>query len=124
MITTDSLLEALDYNPETGAFSWKCKRRKVFWGMEAGTVDTFGYVQICVDYKRYSAHRLAWYFSYGKWPEGRLVHLNGVRTDNRIGNLMEQKKIRAIFRRDDGIRSQKEDADRKMLFEKVLSILP
>lgn len=35
------------------------------------------------------AHRLAWLYTFGLFPEGDIDHLNGVRTDNRIVNLRD-----------------------------------
>ncbi len=39
--------------------------------------------------KDYNAHRLAWLYMYGVWPEKLVDHINGRRDDNRIGNLRE-----------------------------------
>jgi hypothetical protein len=37
----------------------------------------------------YYAHRLAWLWWFGEWPEGGLDHINRIRNDNRIDNLRE-----------------------------------
>jgi hypothetical protein len=34
-------------------------------------------------------HRLAWFYTHGRWPSGDLDHINRVRHDNRIDNLRE-----------------------------------
>lgn len=44
---------------------------------------------MCVDYRYYYAHRLAWFYHYGEWPEGEIDHLNRNKTDNRIANLRD-----------------------------------
>jgi len=37
--------------------------------------------------KRYYAHRLAWLYVYGVWPDGDTDHINRNKHDNRIANL-------------------------------------
>src|SRR5215468_6803827 len=59
----------------------------------AGCRKTDGYVHIGVDGRTYSAHRLAWFYVYGVWPEHDIDHMNGVRGDNRLVNLREATHI-------------------------------
>ena len=80
-LTHSRLLEALDYNPETGIFTRSRGKRMV------GSDHTNGYLQIRVDYNRYLAHRLAWFYVYGDWPVMDIDHVNRNRKDNRIANL-------------------------------------
>lgn len=78
----------LDYNPKTGQFTWKVKRAAaVNAGDVAGTTHKKGYIIIRILNKNYKAHRLAWLFMKGEWPDGHLDHINRVRNDNRIENL-------------------------------------
>lgn len=35
------------------------------------------------------AHRLAWLYIYGKWPQNELDHLDGNRANNKIANLRD-----------------------------------
>lgn len=44
---------------------------------------------ICIDYKNYSAHRLAWLYIHGYLPENQIDHINRQKIDNRICNLRE-----------------------------------
>lgn len=87
----DFLKSVLDYNPETGAFTWKVKRASMAMpGQAAGTLDrSTGYLRIKISPRLYYAHRLAWLMVHGHFPEHEIDHINGVRSDNRIANLRE-----------------------------------
>lgn len=78
----------LRYDEATGAFHWlvtRGNRHKA--GKLAGTVNKGGYVKIGINRRYYMAHRLAWLFTYGEWPNGVVDHINGDTSDNRICNL-------------------------------------
>jgi len=79
----------LDYNPQTGVFTWKVDRSWVKKGQIAGTITSSGYRQIMVDGRKYTAHRLAWLFCYNEWPKGHLDHKDRDRANNAISNLRE-----------------------------------
>jgi hypothetical protein len=84
------LREVLEYNPETGIFTWKNPTATcVKVGDIAGWIDFHGYHSIRLNKKIYRSHRLAWLYVYGKFPEKSIDHINGIRTDNRIKNLRE-----------------------------------
>ena len=87
----DNLKQSLEYNPETGKFHWKAVRsRRIKIGDIAGTVDSStGYHRIAFEGKKYKSHRLAWLFTYGKWPEGVIDHVDGNKLNNRIENLRD-----------------------------------
>lgn len=91
LITAEELREMLSYDPDTGAFKWKVKRkgRKSF-GV-SGSYDG-KYSQIGINYKTYLSHRLAWLYVHGSFPKGQLDHINGIRFDNRIANLRESNQ--------------------------------
>jgi hypothetical protein len=90
----------LDYNPETGALTWKNRTSNMFvteahatrWntryaGKRALTADNGrGYRKGKILGVAYRAHRVAWAMYYGKWPQ-IIDHENGVKDDNRIVNL-------------------------------------
>ena len=83
------LHQLLNYNPDTGEFTWKVDR-----GGGAKTDDVAGsfnngYREISIDGTRYKAHRLAWLMTYGQWPKDQLDHINRIKSDNRLRNLRE-----------------------------------
>lgn len=90
MITQARLKELLYYDYETGIFIWlvsKAIRIKI--GSIAGALRKDGYLNIEIDYKGYLAHRLAWLYMTGEWPENQIDHINMIKSDNRFCNLRE-----------------------------------
>jgi len=89
-LTAEQLRSILDYDPETGIFTWKASTsNRVKVGDVAGCSNGDGYLRIRLHNRLFLAHRLAWLYVYGSWPEDQLDHVNRVRTDNRISNLRE-----------------------------------
>lgn len=95
--------ELLEYNKETGVFTWKSSRPKCKIGSIAGTTSKHhGYVTIGIDNKLYRAHRLAWLIVTGSLPSGQIDHKNRIRTDNRFCNLsdvsgFENQKNKSLY---------------------------
>ena len=88
-LTAERLRALLDYDPETGDFTWRCHSGgRSTHGRPAGGMSG-EYIRIAVLGRRYQAHRLAWLHYYGAWPAGDLDHINNVKTDNRIVNLRD-----------------------------------
>jgi hypothetical protein len=87
MITQIRLRELLEYAPETGEFIWKVSHPRAAAGAVAGAEDHYGYVVIRLDGRLYKAHRLAWLYVYGVWPDKNIDHVNRVKNDNRMVNL-------------------------------------
>lgn len=87
-ISAEEARQLLDYNPKTGAFTWRVGRRGTAQaGSNAGSINTRGRPQIKIYGKRYLSHRLAWLITYGAWPKTQIDHINGQVDDNRLVNL-------------------------------------
>ena len=102
-VSLERLKEVLQYDSEIGDFFWRVTRARNFHaGSRASpSVNAQGYRHIMVDQISYKAHRLAWFYIHGNWPNADIYHINGVRHDNSICNL------RAISRSDNIMNSRK-----------------
>src|SRR5581483_1831371 len=94
------LQRLLNYDPETGIFNWRGGHKKVRAGMVAGTPDKDGYISICIDRRLYKAHRLAWLWMTGEWPEDEIDHRDLARANNRFSNLREATHAQNAFNRE------------------------
>ena len=82
-----TLRALFNYSPDTGIFSRKIPQRNKPIGSEPGGVSKYGYRQISLLGRTYTAQRLGWYYVYGDWPVGDIDHVNRNKLDNRIANL-------------------------------------
>jgi HNH endonuclease len=88
ILTAERLREVLDYNPETGVFTWKMSHGNgVKAGNVAGRNAGRGYRQISVDKKLYGEHRLAFLFMTGEFPPQFVDHIDCDPSNNRWRNL-------------------------------------
>lgn len=92
VLTAARLREVLRYEPETGKFFWLERMN----GRQAGRVGyvskkqrDYNRIVICIDYKSYFAHRLAWFYMTGAWPKELIDHINRDPMDDRWCNLRE-----------------------------------
>lgn len=94
MLTQARLKEVLRYDRRSGVFYWLAMpgRRSDLVGARAGSLSGSGYMYIRTAGKTYSAHRLAWLYVYGRFPNGELDHKNRNPADNRIVNLREANR--------------------------------
>ena len=90
-ISHDELLCLLNYDPLTGVFTWQSASgtRVDLIGSAAGSSDKRGAVFIRLHQIRYAAHRLAWFYMTGAWPENLIDHRDGNPANNKWLNLRE-----------------------------------
>jgi len=82
MLDQKTLREKLHYDPATGEFVNRNTRWEVCGGVAAQGYRIIGELG-----GRYRAHRLAWLYAHGKWPDGILSHVNYIFDDSLIANL-------------------------------------
>lgn len=89
-ITWKELVTVLDYNSETGIFTWKETRGSLArCGNIAGSLENTGYISIRLGYKSYLAHRLAWFYCFQEWPDYYIDHIDRDKTNNSLDNLRD-----------------------------------
>lgn len=88
MVTQERLKQLFHYDPETGVFIRRVTHGNQVKGKIAGSMN-HGYICIGVDMDEYPAHRLAWLYMTGEWPEYQLDHADYDRSNNRFANLRE-----------------------------------
>lgn len=85
--TQEELKNLLVYDRLTGRFRWRFSGKGRPASLEAGTVNNHGYIVIMIKYKRWLAHKLAWLYVHGEYPEFELDHIDGDSLNNRLENL-------------------------------------
>ena len=96
MFTQEDVRSRLEFNAAAGEFTWL--PRKVLrpqdktWnskhaGNVAGVRRPDGYVYIGLNNRRVLAHRLAWIYLYGVYPDKNIDHINRIKWVNRPENL-------------------------------------
>lgn len=87
-ITQKRLKEVLHYDPDTGIFKSIIGRKGIKCiGAELGHIGR--YVKIAIDKKRYYAHRLAFLYIEGYFPENDVDHIDRDKLNNKWSNLRE-----------------------------------
>jgi hypothetical protein len=95
-LTQEQLRQEIHYDPETGTF-----RKMVRFGevlepsFRIGKVkSSSGYLQIRINGVVHQAHRMAWLYMTGVMPDFHIIHIDGVKHNNRWANLERRTSIR------------------------------
>lgn len=88
------MFDFIDYNPDAGVFTWIKPRGRysAIVGKRAGALREDGYRQIKINGKYIKEHRLAWFMTFGVWPDCEIDHIDGNRSNNAIANLRPATK--------------------------------
>ena len=100
ILTQEIVRDLLNYDPDTGIFTWRHRDRKYFktdrgpnpWnaryaGKEAGRFTFYGYIQIKIFEYEFYAHRIAYLYMTGSFPEMYIDHIDRNKSNNRFENL-------------------------------------
>jgi len=82
----EDLKAILSYDPAEGIFRWRIAPRGRLAGQKAGSLCN-GYVRIQIGKVNYAAHRLAFLYMTGSWPDAEIDHINRNKSDNKWLNL-------------------------------------
>lgn len=85
-LTQKLLKDNFFYDPKTGLFTRLVNLGKYKAGTIAGWKSCRGYIHIKFKNKEYKAHRLAWFYKTGCWPN-TIDHINHNKSDNSWVNL-------------------------------------
>ena len=83
MISKEKAQQLFIYNRLTGEIRWKADFNSRAKG---GSIAGYGYRQITVFGKKYTANKIAWIFLNGRY-EGKIKNIDGNRLNNSITNL-------------------------------------
>lgn len=89
ILTQQRVRELLNYNTETGVFTWLPRNNKAFRhaGLVAGCKDNNDYICIKIDGRMYLAHRVAFLYVEGSWPVKHVDHRDHNPENNKWSNL-------------------------------------
>jgi len=88
-ITHERLLELVEYDPATGLFTHRIARNNATKVGAVTGCEHRGAVYLKLDYRKYPAAKLAWFFMNKQWPTRNVLHRDKVRDNNAFTNLYE-----------------------------------
>lgn len=100
MLTYDKLRELLEYDPETGLWTWLVSVNKRPYGSLAGTVSVHGYLIITFAGVKYRAAKLAHLYMTGEWPSDEMDHIDKDKLNDRWVNLRVASRSENALNRD------------------------
>jgi HNH endonuclease len=93
------LKRELRYDQSSGVFCWISSKRGLRAGDIAGYVRRDGYWQLCINRTRILAHRAAWAYVHGTWPDDEIDHIDLDKTNNSISNLRQASQQENSYNR-------------------------
>ncbi len=81
------LREKVRYDSESGLFYSLRKTARSSVGDVVTNIRPDGYCRVNVFGGKFLAHRLAWFYMMGVWPESDIDHIDGNPTNNSFSNL-------------------------------------
>lgn len=90
LVSAERLRDLLMYEPETGVFTNRVTRNaRSCAGAISGSPDADGYLLVCLEWRTYKLHQLAFLYMTGEWPTGLVDHKDTCRSNNAWANLRD-----------------------------------
>lgn len=88
MLTQDDVRDLFQYDEISGAVTRRRDKGVAKRGDSVGTKHHSGYLNVSIDCRTYTLHRLIWLYMTGKDPNV-IDHINGDKQDNRWANMRD-----------------------------------